>query len=283
MRLLVAIPHYYAHGDGSHGALDAGAGPQPRVWALTQCLRGLVGVLAAGQEAWAREGDRLRPMAAGAATAVALDVVICTSGGRHLLDQLPVPPGLVEHRPTGAEPSLLGFEGHAVLASRLGQYDLYAYLEDDLVLHDPYFLRKLLWFNRQAGDAALLQPNRFEMSYTERQIKKVYIDFELAEEDARPEEQVALDYLGETVLCRRASNPHAGCFFLNSRQMAAWAARPDFLSRETGFVGPLESAATLGVARAFRVYKPAPRDAGFLEIQHYGQAWSRRLPGVRLG
>lgn len=280
MRVLVTIPHFYAAGDGSHGSLAEDA--QPRVWALTQCLRGLVGNLDASQEAWARAGDRLRPGPAGEATAVALDVVVCTTRGQHLLDQLPVPEGLVEHRQTEAEPLLLGYECHGVLASRLGEYDFYCYLEDDLILHDPYFLHKQLWFNQQAGDGCVLQPNRFEMSYTEREIKKVYIDFEFTQAE-RTEGQVELSYLGGTLTCYRPSNPHAGCFFLNGRQMAAWAARPDFLSRETGFVGPLESAATLGVARAFTVFKPALRDAGFLEIQHYGQAWSRRLPGVRLG
>ena len=39
--------------------------------------------------------------------------------------------------------------------------------------------------------------------------------------------------------------------------MASWAARADFLNRESRFIGPLESAATLGIIRAFNVYKPS--------------------------
>jgi hypothetical protein len=55
--------------------------------------------------------------------------------------------------------------------------------------------------------------------------------------------------------------------------MAHWAAQPYFLDRDTSFIGPLESAATLGIMRAFKVYKPAPPNAGFLEIQHFGTAY----------
>jgi hypothetical protein len=50
--------------------------------------------------------------------------------------------------------------------------------------------------------------------------------------------------------------------------MAHWAKQPGFLAREPNFVGPLESAATFGVMRHFRVYKPAPDNAGFLEVRH---------------
>jgi hypothetical protein len=50
--------------------------------------------------------------------------------------------------------------------------------------------------------------------------------------------------------------------------MARWAAQPDFLQRERAFVGPLESAATLGIARHFRVYKPERTNASFLELRH---------------
>jgi hypothetical protein len=68
---------------------------------------------------------------------------------------------------------------------------------------------------------------------------------------------------------RRASNPHAGCFFLDGEQMDLWRAQPHFLDRDTAFVGPLESAATLGIMKTFRVYKPARACASFLEVQHF--------------
>ena len=130
----------------------------------------------------------------------------------------------------------------------------------------------------------MLQPNRFEFAYTPEQIKKVYIDFDLAAAlPARSSAAPALrsKVLGTAITLRPAGNPHAGCFFLTESQLARWTGQPYFLDRATNFVGPLESAATLGVARTFHVYKPAPENASFLEIQHYGQAWSQKLGHVR--
>jgi hypothetical protein len=281
MRLLVTIPHYYDPAGGqSHGSL--GPNVQQRIWGLTQCLRSLWGVFGGPQELWSQRGDRLEPGVANQRHT--LDVVICTTGEQHLLDQIAVPGALYRRQAAAAPPTLLGFECHAVLAEQLGRYDFYCYLEDDLLLHDPYFFAKLAWFNALAGDGCILQPNRFEFVYTPQQIKKVYIDFEFEQSDGQTTAQriTTAQYLGQEVIWRPASNPHAGCFFLNSQQMARWASQPSFLDRDTSFVGPLESAASLGLARTFRVYKPAPSHAHFLELQHYGQTWSRKLPGVRL-
>ena len=46
------------------------------------------------------------------------------------------------------------------------------------------------------------------------------------------------------------------------------------VTRDTSFVGPLESAATLGIMRTFKVYKPARENANFLEVEHYGRRFS---------
>jgi hypothetical protein len=59
--------------------------------------------------------------------------------------------------------------------------------------------------------------------------------------------------------------------------MSHWASRPYFLDRATGYIGPLESAATLGGMRTFAVYKPAPRSADFLEVEHFGRAFLDRI------
>jgi hypothetical protein len=202
-----------------------------------------------------------------------VDVVVCTTGGWHLLNELPVPPDFYQHYETGANPALLGFECHAVLREWLGAYDYYAFLEDDLVLHDPYFFVKLGWFTGGARDEKLLQPNRYEVS-SDPLVHKVYVDGDLKPrttarfQDVADEPEWESTVMGTRALFRRTLNPHSGCFFLNGRQMERWAGQPYFLDRDVSFVGPLESAATLGVMRAFKVYKPAPENAGFLEIEH---------------
>jgi hypothetical protein len=55
--------------------------------------------------------------------AAKLDVVICTIRGQHLLSRLTLEPGAFSHRATDAEPLLLGFEFHAALYERVGDYD----------------------------------------------------------------------------------------------------------------------------------------------------------------
>ena len=51
-------------------------------------------------------------------------------------------------------------------------------------------------------------------------------------------------------------------------------AQQHFDERDCSFIGPLESAATLGALKTFPIYKPFARDAGWLEIQHLDQRFS---------
>lgn len=275
MRVLFAIPHYFHPSAGGHGSL--GRDPAPRVRALADCLAVIRQLF--GRPQCEIDIARKTTVPANLAVATAADVVVCTAGGRHLLDRLPLGPGYFTHLPTAAEPKLLGYECHAALRDRLpAGYDFYCYLEDDLILRDPLFFVKLKWFVELAGADAVLMPNRYEVA-RDRLVHKAYIDGPLRAavtatfQDVSVVPELAADVLGRRVMFRRPLNPHSGAFFLTAAQMAAWAARPDFLDRSAAFVGPLESAATLGVMRAFRVYKPAPENAAFLEVEHAGTAF----------
>jgi hypothetical protein len=89
--------------------------------------------------------------------------------------------------------------------------------------------------------------------------------------------QLRSTLMGAPLAFRRPLNPHSGCYFLTREQMAHWTRQPYFLDRSTAFIGPLESAATLGVMRAFNIYKPARENANFLEIEHHGDQFIRQL------
>lgn len=275
MRLLFAIPHFYEpdpSGRAAHGSLRPD--PKPRLAALANCLAGIRQQFGRPQCVIDIAGRTTVP--ANQLTALAADVIVCTTGRRHLLDQLPLGPGYFTHHPTFAEPRLLGFECHAVLRDRLPDgYDYYCYLEDDLLIRDPWFFVKLRWFAAQFGEEAVLMPNRYEVA-RDRIVHRAYVDGPLrarageAFQDMTRVPELEAEALGVRVVFRRTTNPHSGAFFLSARQMAAWAARPHFLDRDVRFIGPLESAATLGVMRTFRVYKPAAENAAFLEIEHPG-------------
>jgi hypothetical protein len=284
MRILVTIPHYHVVSgatapDGPwHGSRRQAA--ETRTAALSSCIAALHQLY--GPAPHIIDQATRVALPANQRTAGRVDVVICTTGDAHVLSRLALPAGSYNHHPTDCPAPLLGFECHAVLLDRLGGYDYYAYLEDDLIAHDPWLLVKLGWFTAQLGDEVLLQLNRYEVGPLGL-VHKAYIDGDLPVEltstfqdlSVRPEATGRL--LGMTVAFHRARNPHAGCFFLNARQMETWASRPYFLDRDTSFIGPLESAATLGIMRTFLVYKPAPESAGFLEIEHYGTSFLNQL------
>lgn len=268
MRILVAIPHYYRPSGGFYGSQRAD--PQPRIAALTQCLAAL------HQNFGPRQGllDPARRCLSETnnADGARLDLVLCITGGHHLLGALP--PGLFTVRETEAQPLQLGYEAHAALRDRLGQYDWYCYMEDDILVADPLFFDKLAWFRSLAGEGAVLQPNRYEVSADDK-VRKLYIDANLARpeisepyQDIRQRPRIEGEALGRHLAFQRVNNPHAGCFFLSAAQMRRWSERDYFLDRSDAFAGPLESAATLGIMRCFDLYKPARENAAFLEVGH---------------
>ena len=285
MRILAAIPHYYrAAGPpspdiGWHGSVAHAAAA--RTAAVSSCIASLHQLYGPGQY-MIDQATRVA-VPANARTAGQIDVVVCTTGADHLLDRLGLPAGSYQHIPTAAPPLLLGFECHAVLRDRAGGYDYYAYLEDDLISRDPWLFVKLAWFTAQLGDGVLLQPHRYEVNPALGLVHKAYVDGDLRDDVTAPFQDVTVAptatgrLLGTTVTFQRARNPHAGCFFLNKSQMESWARQPYFLDRDTDFIGPLEGAATLGVMRAFRVYKTAPESASFLEIEHCGTSYLDNL------
>ena len=268
MRILFTIPHYYnPHGGGAYGSLRPD--PQPRAAALGNAIFGLHSTFGK------KQGLLLKPVVqSNGSHSAEIEVVVCTVGENHLLKKLRLPPGAYRHHPTNASPMFLGFECHAVLRDALGNYDYYAFLEDDILIADPLFFDKLQWFNTLAGDEAVLQPNRFEVAMGQSW-HKLYVDGDLRDrsiserlQDVTDRPQMEGQVLGKTLRFERVNNPHSGCFFLNERQMRHWTGCPEFLNRDPSFAGPLESAATLGIMHFFRAYKPARDNAGFLEVRH---------------
>mgnify|MGYP002777997284 FL=1 len=279
MRILFTIPHYFKpKEDGRYASL--GKDPQPRIEALTACITALHQLFGNSQRV--ADFDKRKIIPANQPQTHQFDIVICTTQGSHLLDRLPLPSHLYKHYPTRAEPMLLGFECQALLRDCLGSYEYFCFLEDDSILHDPWLFTKLNWFTQQAGNTCLLQPHRYEVSLDSPN-SKTYIDPNLAPEftakyqDLQDQPELKGQIMGNSVRFLRTSNPHAACYFLNVAQMNHWARQPHFLDRDTSWVGPLESAATLGIMRTFRTYKSAPENANFLEIEHYPSGWGEKV------
>ena len=279
MKVLFTIPHYYRptlkSPDGRpHGS--AGRQPLARVQALHACLNGIRAVCAPAACVLSHADRHARILET--SDPIHAEIIICTVGNDHVLDQIVQPNPIWKSITTKAQPPFLGYECHAVLRDKLGNYDYYCYLEDDIVLTDPWYFRKLRWFNRLFGEGRVLQPNRFETGKHAR-VDKIYVDGELpqnctaAYQDLTQQPSLTAELLATPVVFRGSTNPHSGCFMLSAAQMEHWARAPHFLDRADSFIGAMESAATLGILRSFTVYKPGLENADFLEVQHYGQEY----------
>jgi hypothetical protein len=271
VRLFFAIPHFYDP-EGGRGYGSMGPDPEPRIAALTATIGAVLWHFGPRQYVidWAQ---RLAHQANDVGENV-VDITVCTTQGKHILDQLPIPASAYTHAATTAEPMMLGFECQAVLRDVLGEYDYYCFLEDDTVIRDSWFFSKLAWFTDQYGHDALLQPNRYAVDF-DWGGRKGYggnVRRERTDPFQNIDDTPALtgEVMGRKLVFRRAINPNAACYFLTEEQMKRWAGRPYFLDRDTSFAGPIESAASLGIMRTFKIYKPAAECANFLEVEHFG-------------
>jgi len=269
MRILFTIAHYYGQTEnGFYGSLASPA--KKRLQVLVNCVAAL------RQHFGPKQGltfsTERRITGANRGRDQKIEIVVCTDGDNHLLDHLPN--GLVRKRDVAGDPMLLGYGCHEVLAAEIDNYDYFCFLEDDIIINDPEFFQKLNWFETVANEESILQPNRFE-TLIGQPVDKLYIDGNLGKpqfsaqfQDITIDTNLSASHLGGQLNFQRVNNPHSGCFFLNQRQMRQWMDQPYFLDRSVDFCGPLESAATLGIMKTFKIYKPARENASFLEVRH---------------
>lgn len=207
-----------------------------------------------------------------------LDIIACPDGTRHLLDTLGPIEARIRHPVAEGDPQFLGFACHGLLRDNRGRYGYYGHVEDDIVVTDPIFFAKRRAFDCRFGPDALLQPTRYETDPA-GPMCGLYVDWRLAErvtvpyQDLREQPELALPFADETILYERTPYPSAGCFFLDDTQLAAWAGGDDFLDRDVSYPSPLDSAVTLSVMKQFRIYKPVPAQAAFLEVMHASPRW----------
>jgi len=276
MRILIAIPHFYA--PRLPTPVDRpryGADKTPlkeRVAIVQKCLDLLhanfiasryeldVSTRLVGKEVY-RTPARYH-----------LDIILCVRQPAHLLDELILPRG-TRIGTTRNEPRQIGFHCHKLLAKHVDQYDLFGYMEDDLAIDDPFFFDKIAWFNETFGDEYMLQPNRFE-AVEHRGGVKVYVDGPVPDEGVETipnqfrETKLRAAAFGREIEFEAKRNPMAGCFFMTAAQLRRWMVTPGFGEPYVTFFGTMECAQILGPAQNFTVMKPTGRDSDFLEIRH---------------
>jgi hypothetical protein len=263
-RLLFVIPHFYRYDPSSALGAEREA-REVRANAIARAITRLYETF--GQSAMVHPELRVP-----AATRHQVDVMIVTTGPNHLMDEVGPVQLLVHHEQTDVPPLDLPFAAHRLLAQAVGRYDAFGYLEDDIVIHDPFLFDKQEWFCSVAGHDSLLMPSRYEASggakvYPDADIPAVHLEKLALPPGPRA---VTARWMGVDPTFERPSNPHAGCFYVDAAQMERLARHPLFGVPNSAFIGPLETAATAAVTETFRVYKAVSPHTDFLEVEHQG-------------
>lgn len=290
MRILAVIPHFFRDpeagemagaGETAFGSFSSGRGK--RLAALNATLEGLR--LAAAARYY--ELNHTKGMVGGIVmrrtTGNSIDIVLAVHGAQHLAGAIDHADAVEVVAHDDIHPKLLGFAAHRLMAQRRGAYDVYAYLEDDIVIADPDFFAKQVWFRETFGEGAgLLQPNRYEIG---PKASRVYIDGDLPAVVKRPPPPpgpaaLTAQWLGGPLVFERRDNPMSGAFMLSAAQLDRWTNDPSWNDLDQSYVGPLESASILGPSKLFAIYKPAFANAAFLEVRHHDARLSA-LPASR--
>jgi hypothetical protein len=280
MRLLVILCHYYGpKSDGQSAAIySSQIDPLARIAAVNAAIVALhrhFGPRRYGADPLARLPEDRTP-------ARVLDIIILQVPGRGLLEAIGIDPTCYTVEYFDGPPLMLCFEAQRLLRERLGGYDRYGVIEDDMIIYDPLFFEKQAWFEQAFGPGALLHPIRYEMAQSGVPAM-VTGDPILSERDLAPfrranqRERLSGNWNGREQTFRRPRNPHTSCYFVSDAQLRRWIETPWFYDRDTSWVGPLESAMTLSIGRSFDLYNPAAPDPFFLAIEHYGTRYARRV------
>jgi hypothetical protein len=159
--------------------------------------------------------------------------------------------------------------------------DLSLYLEDDLVVQDPRYADKLVWFHQRTDHRFVLMPHRREPTVANAP-QQLYVDGPIKPEGqqepvwASDEAVVASGRFwdGQELQFCQASNPHSGSFGVSGPQLERLRQAP---WPPADFVGPLETAATGTVLGHFPVLKPSWACRDFLTLEHGNPSFLRLL------
>ncbi|MEB3332713.1 MAG: hypothetical protein VKI83_09525 [Synechococcaceae cyanobacterium] len=295
----VALPHHFAEGratSGSGHGSQLKGGRLARSLAFGRCLSGLLELEQQGVDAQlAIARGTIEHFQApaderenGAIASWRLEIHICSDGSHQLDEVLELfAPRLHCHRITVDDPRELALAARDLLIRHPRPAELNLYLEDDLVIADRDYLAKQLWFQQLSGPRMVLQPHRYER-VARQGVGALLVDGPLHPSLIEPFAAARTDALqgrfrgGAPLSFDLPSNPHAGCFCLSRAQLEQL--RNTELPRQ-GFIGPLETAATLTLLPHFTVLKPALRNWRFLTVEHghpgFVSRWDR-WPHTRL-
>lgn len=294
-RVSVAVPHYYKEGTAETGYGSTRAGTRlARQLALARCLSGVLALNRQPQDLifnHAEEELEVSPPLDDCTTrltGVQIDLHLFVNGENYLhevveqfTDRLTLHALRLEnprHLPLAAARWLVHQSDHDA--------DLSLYIEDDLVIQDPRYVDKQVWFTERTEHQFVLMPHRLEFCVYEAPMR-LYVDGPIKRIEQKgsvwsdQEKEVARGTFwdGRSVGFAIASNPHSGSFCLSAAQRQRLVERQ---VQPTEFIGPLETAATGTVLNHFPVMKSVWSERDFLCLEHGHPSFLSHLGAMSL-
>lgn len=280
LRLRVVIPHFFCEGasdvTGGYGSGRLG-NRLPRSLALARCLGSVLALNRARQD-WIlniaeRQLEWTPVSSLHGLPEVKVELHLFVTDDRWLKDVVEIYESRIHlHRFALEDPRQLPLMAVRQLLDMPTMADLSIYLEDDLVIQDPRYADKLVWFHQRTDHRFVLMPHRREPTVASAP-QQLYVDGpikpigQIKPVWASEEEAMAKGRFwdGQELKFCKASNPHSGSFGVSARQLmhlrdAPWP--------PANFVGPLETAATGTVLGHFPVLKTSWSCRDFLALEH---------------
>ncbi|WP_415408812.1 hypothetical protein ACLM45_08680 [Synechococcus sp. A10-1-5-9] len=293
MNVLIALPHYFKEVDQATYGSDRRGQRQARSIALFQCFNSLLAmqknaddlilnISAEGLQSAGSLSERRE---------VTLEIHVFTDGINMINSVLNIyKEGINVHTFELANSRHLPLKARDHLIENGHAYDLCLYMEDDLIIRDSEFLDKQIWFIKESEHRAVLMPHRTEWvpnGNGQRLLVDGPLKKEFIERFYTPKCNAAQGtFKGRGVIFDQSDNPHSGLFCISGVQAKQLATLEQPVH---GFIGPLETAATLTVLRRYLVLKPAWKDRDFLWIEHghpsfrgYCSKWSKLDDSVEI-
>lgn len=278
IRVDVGIAHFFRESDNANYGSNRRGQKQNRALALGRCLSSLLNLQRQPFDCTLNIGMRQidilppPPEQQAHANGIELNITVHSDGHNELREVLDQFEGIINRQPHKLEdPRQLPLATRNSLIHDKDEIaDITLYLEDDLVIGDHLYLDKQLWFLNQTKHTMVLMPHRFERIHNNN-IGLMLVDGPLRPEFINrftaPRRNIAKGlFMGkEVVSFDIADNPHSGSFAFGRPQVEKL--RSMELPNE-GFVGPLETAATLTALKYFPVVKPSYEHRQFLMIEH---------------
>ena len=278
VKVRVVIPHYFCESkNAAYGSSREGQ-RLSRCIALSRCISSLLGLTRTSNDSVLNIGTRSIDTWKNSAKDTSLrvnelsfDINVFVTGDSFLNEVLDnYSNAITVHTQDLEDPRHLALAARRWLIHSEPIADISIYLEDDLVITDSHFFDKIVWFTENAQQDFLLMPHRFEVersTNSRRLIVDGPLDLGFIRKFCNPVKGALKANFGSwrDISFDIAANPHSGLFYLDRSKVNLLRSVE---LHDSGFVGPLETAATLTVLNQFKICKASEGSHRFFEVEH---------------